>query len=56
MKTLGFSEDMMTSVWRILAAILHLGNVKIEEEASVAQAGHKNIKIADPRGSLLRAR
>jgi len=52
MKTLGFTEDMTNSIWRILAAILHLGNVKLEEEASIAQAGHKNIKIADPRGQF----
>ena len=43
MDTLGFSQTDKTSVWKILAGILHLGNI------TFTSAGNKT-QIANPPG------
>ena len=45
-KCLGFSEDEIDSVWRILAAIIHLGDVDFYETTgkdNIEQATVQNI-------------
>jgi len=31
-KTLGFSTDEVQTIWRTIAAVLHLGNVEFQSE------------------------
>lgn len=42
MKTLGYSDEEVDTIWKLVAAILHLGNLQFAEE------GQDNVIVTDP--------
>jgi len=48
METLGLNSDDQNAIWRVLAAILHLGNITFTETAQ-QQTGTTTVRVADPK-------
>eukprot|EP01132_Coremiostelium_polycephalum_P006092 gene6092-7590_t len=47
METLGLNDKDQNSIWRILAAILHLGNVTFADNPVEEKTGSPTVKVAD---------
>ncbi len=55
MEVLGFTSSIRNTMWKILAGILHLGNVTFKEEVA-AKTGQIAVSVANPAGTKWFAR
>ncbi len=53
MKSLGFSEQTMNSIWSVLAGVLHLGNI---EFTAITNNGVENTSIGNKDPLMLAAK
>ena len=51
MDTLGFNPQVRSSIWRILAGILHLGNVEFMDDSTNTKTGQTLVKVKNLNGN-----